>query len=199
MIELFNRATQEFDTRVHAVRPDQWGDPTPDTDWDVRALVNHLVVEQLWVPETLAGKTVEEVGGRLDGDHLLVPGTSLSPGPLYVATWEQAVADSRATFAQPGALDRVVHLTGRDAPARDYCREMTADAIVHSWDLAKGIGADDRLDPELVEYAFEMFNALKDDLATSGMFAEPIPVPDDAPLQTRLLAVVGRRADWTAG
>ena len=189
MIELFNRATQEFDTRVHAVRSEQWGDPTPDTDWDVRALVNHLVVEQLWVPETLAGKTVEEVGGRLDGDHT---------GPDPVATWEQAVADSRATFAQPGAMDRIVHLTGRDAPARDYCREMTADAIVHSWDLAKGIGADDQLDPELVEYAFDVFNAMKDDLATSGMFAEPVPVPDDAPLQTRLLAVVGRRADWSS-
>jgi uncharacterized protein (TIGR03086 family) len=187
MIELFNRATQEFDDRVHAIRPDQWGDSTPDTDWDVRALVNHLVVEQLWVPETLAGKTVEEVGDRLEGDQT---------GPDPVATWERAVAESRATFAQPGAMDRIVHLTGRDAPALDYCREMTADAVVHAWDLAKGIDSDERLDPELVEYAFEVFNSMKDDLATSGMFAEPIPVPDDADPLTRLLAVVGRRADW---
>ena len=189
MVELFNRATQEFDDRVQAVRPEQWGDPTPDTDWDVRALVNHLVVEQLWVPETLAGKTMQEVGDRFEGDHL---------GTDPIASWERALADSRATFAQPGALERIVHLTGRDAPARDYCREMTADAIVHSWDLAKAIGGDDRLDPELVDFAFATFDSMKDMLAASGMFAEPIPVPDDADLQTRLLAVVGRRADWSA-
>src|SRR5687768_16642542 len=98
LVELFNRATQEFDDRVQAVRADQWGDPTPDTEWDVRTLVNHLVVEQLWVPETLAGRTVEEVGGRLDGDHT---------GDDPIASWERALAESRATFAQPGALDRI--------------------------------------------------------------------------------------------
>ena len=190
LIELFNRATQEFDDRVRAIRPDQWRDPTPDTEWDVRALVNHLVVEQLWVPETLAGKTVEEVGDRFEGDQT---------GDDPVATWQRAVAESRATFAQPDALDRIIHLTGRDAPARDYCREMTGDAIIHSWDLAKAIGADDRLDPELVQFAFEGFEAVKEQLAATGLFADPIDVPDDADLQTRLLAIVGRRADWSVG
>ena len=186
--ELFRRATQEFDDRIHTVRPDQWQDPTPDTEWDVRTLANHLIVEQLWVPETVAGKTVEEVGDLFEGDH-----TGADP----IAAWEAAVAVSRAAFAQPGVLERIVHLTGREAPAGDYCREMTADAIVHSWDLAKGIGGDDRLDPELVQFAFAMFDAFKDELVNTGMFAEPIPVPDDADLQTRLLAIVGRRADWS--
>jgi uncharacterized protein (TIGR03086 family) len=189
LIELFNRATQEFDDRVRAVRPDQWGNPTPDTEWDVRTLVNHLIVEQLWVPETMAGKTVEEVGDRFEGDHA---------GDDPIATWQQAVAESRATFAQPDALDTIVHHTGREAPARDYCREMTADAIVHSWDLAKGIGADDRLDPELVEFEYEGFESVRDQLASTGLFADQIDVPDDADLQTRLLAIVGRRADWSA-
>ncbi|HEX2297902.1 MAG TPA: maleylpyruvate isomerase N-terminal domain-containing protein, partial [Pseudonocardiaceae bacterium] len=52
----------EFDRRVEAVAPDQWNNPTPCTEWDVRALVNHLVTEQLWVPLLLDGATVEDVG-----------------------------------------------------------------------------------------------------------------------------------------
>jgi uncharacterized protein (TIGR03086 family) len=188
LVELFTRATQGFDERVRAVRPDQWSGPTPDTEWDVRALVNHLVVEQLWVPETLAGKTVEEVGDRFEGDHC---------GPDPVAQWEQALETARATFAEPGAMERVVHLTGRDAPASVYCSEMTADATIHAWDLAKAIGADDRLDPELVQFSYELLEPMKDILAGTGMFDAPVPVPDDADPQTRLLALVGRRADWS--
>jgi uncharacterized protein (TIGR03086 family) len=177
-----------FDERVHAVQADQWTNPTPDDDWDVRALVNHLIVEQLWVPETVAGRTVEEVGDRFEGDHT---------GEDPIDTWERAVAASRAAFGAPGVMERTVHLTGRDAPAAVYCGEMTCDAIVHTWDLAKGIGGDPNLDTELVEFAHDEFEKVKDMLASTGLFAEPVPVPEDADLQTKMLAIVGRRADWS--
>ena len=52
----------EFDSRVRRVRPEQWDWDTPCKEWSVRDLVNHLVHEQLWAPELLAGCTVEQVG-----------------------------------------------------------------------------------------------------------------------------------------
>ena len=58
VLDLYRRALAEFGRRVHAVRPDQWGCPTPCQDWEVRELVNHLVAEQLWVPPLMAGRTV---------------------------------------------------------------------------------------------------------------------------------------------
>lgn len=181
--ELFDRAVDGFDQRVHLVRDDQWDAPTPCTEWTVRDLVNHVVVEQLWVPETLGGKTMEEVGDRFDGDQL---------GDDPVGTWERAVAASKAAIAEPGAFERLVHLSRGEAPAGGYIAELTMDATVHTWDLARGIEADENLDLDLVDEALEVLEPNKDQLAASGMFAAPLPIPEDADLQTRLLALVGR-------
>ena len=92
------------------------------------------------------------------------------------------------------ALDGTVTLSRGEMPASDYCWEMTTDALIHSWDLARGIGADDTLDAELVDLVYERTLPFVDELQKTGMFAPPVPVPDDAPPQTKLLAIFGRRA-----
>jgi uncharacterized protein (TIGR03086 family) len=184
-IELFRRATDGFGRHVHAVRPEQWHDPTPCTDWDVRMLVNHLTVEQLWVPPLMNGMAVADMGERLDGDRL---------GTDPVAAWDAAVAASLAAFGAPGALDRVVELSNGARPAAEYCWEMTTDALIHSWDLARGIGADETLDPELSQLVYERTLPIAEHLHETGLFAPVVPVPDDAPLRTKLLALFGRSA-----
>jgi uncharacterized protein (TIGR03086 family) len=64
---------------------------------------------------------------------------------------------------------------------------------VHSWDLARALEVDERLDPELVEQVYAMAELQADMLASSGLFAEPVPVPDDADLQSRLIGLTGRK------
>lgn len=174
----------EFDRRVRAVRPDQWDAPTPCTEWDVRALVNHLVVEQLWVPLLLDGATVGDIGSGFDGDQL---------GDDPAGAWQRASAAARAAFEVSGALQRPVELSYGRRPADGYCREMTLDLGVHAWDLARGIGADERLDPALAAELLDLVAPQALALAASGLFADAVPVPDDADPQTRLLAVLGRR------
>lgn len=184
-VELHRRALERFGGLVHEVRDDQWSAPTPCSEWDVRELVNHLVVEQLWVPEMLAGRTIADVGDRYDGDQL-----GDDPG----AAWDAAATHALEAFGEPGALSRTVHLSYGDVPAENYCREMTMDATVHSWDLARAIGADEQLDPDLVTDALVMVEPRVDAFGASGLFAPPIAVPSDADPQTRLLALLGRRA-----
>ena len=67
---MFRRAVAEFDGRVRQIGAHQWQAPTPDEDWSVRDLVNHVVGEDLWAPLLLAGSTIAEVGDRFDGDVL---------------------------------------------------------------------------------------------------------------------------------
>ena len=183
VVELHRRALAEFGRRVHAVAPDQWGCPTPCVDWEVRTLVNHLVAEQLWVPPLLAGKRVADIGDAFEGDVL---------GADPVAAWDAAADAARAAFAEPGALERVVHLSYADRPGEEYAREMVFDLVVHSWDLAVGISADDTVDPDLVEAVYGSLEPAVD-LTASGLFDEPVPVPPDADEQTKLIALTGRR------
>ena len=70
LVALFTRSMERFVDRVSQVDAGQWSMPTPCTEWDVRALVNHVTYEQLWAPHLLAGETVEQVGDRYDGDVL---------------------------------------------------------------------------------------------------------------------------------
>ena len=180
----YEDAVGEFDKRVRQVQPDQWHKPTPCAKWDVHQLVNHLVVEQLWVPLLLDGATVEDVGDRFDGDQL---------GDDPVAVWTSAAAAARQAFAAPGALRRSVELSYGRRPAEGYCQEMTMDLTVHAWDLARAIGADERLDAELVSDVLAFIEPQVDQLTGTGLFAPPIEVAADADTQTRLLALLGRQ------
>ncbi|MFJ5552715.1 TIGR03086 family metal-binding protein [Streptomyces sp. NPDC093225] len=179
------QALEYFGGLVHAVGPDQWGGPTPCTEWNVRDLVNHVVGEQLWVPPLVTeGLTVAEVGGALDGDLL---------GDDPAAAWDRGAAGAAAAFGAPGALERTVKLSYGEAKAAAYCSELAADTVVHAWDLARGIGADDRLPADLVEFALKEIAPYADGLAASGAYAEPLEIPAGADAQTRLLAMVGRK------
>lgn len=182
-LDAFDRAFREFDSRVHDVADGQWTHGTPCTEWDVRALVNHLTGEHLWAPELLRGATLAEVGDRFDGDVL---------GADPVAAWERATTASTAAFHTAGALDGTVHTSAGPTAATEYAWQMIGDLTVHAWDLAKGIGADTRLDPELARAVYDSMAPNAESWQGYGIFGPPVDVPADAPIQDRLVALLGR-------
>jgi uncharacterized protein (TIGR03086 family) len=182
--ERFERATAHFGELVHQAKDDQWGDATPCTDWDVRALVNHLVYEARWVTPILEGRTIAEVGDRFEGDLL-----GDDPASSYDAALREATAAVRDVDPE-----RTVHLSFGDLPASEYLTQVTSDFVVHGWDLARGIGADDRMDPDMVRFVYAAAEPQAAMLQASGLFGEPVAVADDADDQTKLLALFGRRA-----
>ena len=108
---MFRGAVEEFDARVQQIGDHQWQAATPDEDWAVRDLVNHVVGEDLWAPPLLAGSTIAEVGDRFDGDVL---------GADPKAAWTAASAGAVRAVAEQGAMDRIVDLSFGDFPGRDY-------------------------------------------------------------------------------
>ena len=102
LAQLHRRGAAEFTRRVDAIRDDQWHLPTPCAEWDVRALVNHVTAENLWVPPLLAGRTGPEVGDRFEGDVL---------GDDPRAAWQASMDAALEAVESPGALDRTVDLS----------------------------------------------------------------------------------------
>jgi uncharacterized protein (TIGR03086 family) len=188
LVELHGRCGRRFSALVAGVRPDQWHDETPCTEWDVRALVHHLQYEQVWVPPMFEGQTIEQVGDRFDGD--LLPGDP-STWPALVAS---AMDEAHAIVSGPGALDRTVHLSFGEVPGGEYVLQLTADLAVHAWDLARATGQHDALDADAVALVLPWAQANVDLFAGSGMFARPVEVAPDAPDDVRLLALLGRQA-----
>lgn len=183
VVELHSRSVAEFGWRVEHVGEDQWARPTPCTDWNVRELVNHLVNENRWTLPLLRGQTIAEVGDRFDGDLL---------GDDPKAEWRAAASEATGAVAEPGALERTVHLSFGDHPGEEYAWQLMLDHVIHAWDLARGIGADETLEPELVDVCFERFKPQEDMLKSFGVYGAKVVPPPGADRQTQLLAVFGR-------
>jgi len=187
---LFSSAVDGFGTRVAVIGDQQWSASTPCAEWDVRALVNHVVGELLWLPPLLEGKTIAEVGSQFDGDVL-----GDDPG----ATWKMAAAAAQSAAAKPGAQERTVHLSFGDFPGSEYLGQVTTDLTIHSWDLARAVGADDRCDPALIEFVTEFLAPQIEMWRNPGIFATPVNAGADANRQDQLIASTGRAPDWTPG
>jgi len=177
-VQLQHRAHQEFATRIAAVT--DWSGATPDTDWTVRDLVAHVVEEQQWVPHLLAGRSLAQARASIERlrDDLAAEWALYSLAAT--SAWASTPADAR------------VQLSYDTVTADEYLREQVADVTIHAWDLARAVGADESLDDELVRAVWTVFEPQKDALEASGLFASPVAIPDDAPLQSRLLAITGR-------
>jgi uncharacterized protein (TIGR03086 family) len=180
----FRRASDRFGALVEQVDDDQWDQPTPCTEWDVRHLVGHLVYENLWAPPLFEGQTIEQVGDRFEGDIL---------GADPKAAWQQAHKGTLAAIEEDGAMERTVHLSWGDEKGEEYATQLLLDHVVHAWDLARGIGADDRMDPELVEQLYAQWKAREEMVRGAGVFGDQQPLPENADTQTKLLALFGRR------
>jgi uncharacterized protein (TIGR03086 family) len=184
LLDAHGQAMAVFDRAMHKVGLTDWDSPTPCTGWTVRDLVNHIVTEQLWVPDVLAGRTVAEVGDKFDGDQL-------HDDPLYA--WREASDAARAAWLQPGVVENTVHLSYGDERAEEYGWQMTTDLAVHGWDLATALGADAGIPDELASRLLAYVEPQLSAWSGSSMFADPVPVPDDAPSPDRLVALLGRQ------
>ncbi|MFI9324098.1 hypothetical protein ACIGXI_30570 [Kitasatospora aureofaciens] len=99
---------------------------------------------------------------------------------------------ARQAWEVPGAAGLTVHLSFGDVSGQYCLDQLTTDLVVHTCDLAQGIGKDTRLPGDLVDFAPDRFAGCGD-LSGSGLFGPPLPVPEDASPQTRLPALTGRR------
>jgi uncharacterized protein (TIGR03086 family) len=185
IIDLHARACDNTQRYVDAVKGDQWHDPTPCGDWDVREVLHHIVSGHLWVVPLMEGQTIEQVGDRLDGDVL---------GSDPVGSSRSSAVAAADAFRAPGAMDRPVAVSYGPIPGARYASHRFLDVLVHGWDLAKATGQDTALEDDLVAACWQIVEAERENFAASGMFDDAVVVPDDAPLQTRLLAALGRHA-----
>lgn len=184
VIDLHDAAAERFGEAVTAVRDDEWRAVTPCTDWNVAELLQHNVVECLWVPPIMAGETIESVGDRFDGDVL---------GGDPKGAWEDAMEAACNAAAEPGALARTVHLSYGDVSGEEFVRQRFLDLLVHAWDMARAVHTDESLPADLCEAAIAYVEPLAPMLAGTGLFKPIIEAPPGADAQTRLLCLTGRR------
>jgi uncharacterized protein (TIGR03086 family) len=172
-----------FTDRVVGVR--DWDAPAPVEGWVARDVVRHLVT---WLPGFLASSS----------EVRLPTGPSVDEDP--VGAWQSHAAAVQAVLDDPTTASEVVrnpHL-GEMPLELAISRIYTADVFLHTWDLARATGQDDRLDAERCAQMLAGMQPMDEVLRSSGQYGPRVPVPDDADPQTQLLGFIGRDPGWAA-
>ncbi len=160
--------------------------PTPCEGWSVRDLLQHVVGGN-----TMATRLLRDHVSR---DEALALRDSDFLGDDPIGALKRSNVEVIAAFRESD-LDAVLDHPAAQMPGSQLVVFRTADLLVHGWDLARAVGIDDTLDADVVAHLWAIMSPLEAILVASGQFgAGPSgTVPDDAPLQTRLLDLMGRR------
>ncbi|MGC5019221.1 TIGR03086 family metal-binding protein [Micromonospora sp. DT47] len=171
-----------FTDRVRGTR--SWDAPCPVAGWTARDVVRHLVE---WLPSFLAG-----------GSSVRLPAVpSVDDDPI--GAWQAHVDAVQALLDDPATAELTLsnrHI-GQLPLDRAIDQFYTSDVFMHTWDLARATGQDDRLDPEFCALLLAGMEPLEDVIRSSGQYGPRVPVKDDADTQAKLLAFIGRDPQWT--
>jgi uncharacterized protein (TIGR03086 family) len=176
------QVTSLFTERVLATP--SWTAPAPVEGWTARDVVRHLTE---WLPAFLAAGA----------------GTDLPRGPSAdedpVAAWQVHCDGVQAVLDDPETAHRELanpHI-GRLPLATAIDQFYTADVFMHTWDLARATGQDDRLDPGFCAQLLAGMQPIEQILRSSGQYGPRVEVPAGADIQTRLLGFIGRDPYWS--
>ena len=169
-----------FTDRVEGTR--EWERPAPVEGWTARDVVRHLVE---WFPSFLSAGGVELPGGP-----------SVDDDP--VGAW-RAHADAVQSLLDGPDPDRPFTHPRAGSHALDQAVDMfyTADVFMHTWDVARATGQDDRLDPDYCAQLLAGMTQMEDAIRASGQYGPAVPVPEDASVQDRMIGFIGRDPYWT--
>ncbi|MFC0105587.1 TIGR03086 family metal-binding protein [Kibdelosporangium aridum] len=185
-MELCRRVQGGFDAVLAKVPADRWDAPSACSEWTIRDVVGHAI----WEQHQMRASATEQRQVQMDG----APG---SPHPVVmagddsVATWRLARNESVASLTEEALAHDIGH-RHREVPLAAVAPLLIIDQVVHTWDIAHGLGIDVELDPELVTVAFGWARANVG--RWPGVFGPEVMPPADADKQIRMLTSLGRAA-----
>ncbi len=175
----YRNVAADFTARVDNLPEGRWDDPAPCDGWVARDVVGHLAE---WVPAMFfanAGVAVE------------VPPVDEDPA----ATWHTLDEALQRLLDDDELVAKEVEFGMGPMPlGQAFTMFGLGDVLVHTWDLARATGQPETLDAGEVEALYaQMTKFPEEQMRSSGMFGPRVEVPEDADIQTKLLAYSGRQ------
>ena len=176
-------ATTSFGKGVLEVGDADWDNTSPCPDWNVRALVAHVVVGDAAAVNTLAGHT----NAQVDDVDASILGTDAR------AAWRGTALTMLKAFQDETDLERAILHPSGDRTVTVLAGFRTWDNVVHAWDLHMALDRDFEIAHDLAEFVIDFAIPYADRIRDSGQFGGGMvdPGPDASPSE-RLLGLSGR-------
>ncbi|MFN8190998.1 MAG: hypothetical protein U0R78_11270, partial [Nocardioidaceae bacterium] len=151
----------------------------------VRALINHVVLDDLWSIPLLEGALPSEIADLLQGDVLGDDPDAATRAVAAVARHcvRHSVLDGGIVFLPTGVED-----------CEDYVQRLAAHHLIHAWDLATALGIDPGLDPDLVRAVLSWYSFVPRPRRAAWLIDAD---PEEGDVVSVLLAQFGRDAAWS--
>ncbi|MGW6362389.1 TIGR03086 family metal-binding protein [Streptomyces sp. NPDC055092] len=158
-------------------------EPSGCGDWDVRALVNH------WVLYSAHGLEHRALRKQLPDDLTARDFTADTDwAEAYAAQLERAVA----AWSDPQVWEGEIDLGFAKTPASEIARLLVAELALHGWDVAHATGQKFQVSDDTARLLLDVVEANAEEYRRYEGFAEAVPVPADATLFHRAVALSGR-------
>jgi uncharacterized protein (TIGR03086 family) len=175
VISRFDSLVRGFDARVQATPADRWDSPAPCEGWTAADVVEHVTNNLTHITAQLCG-TEQPAFDRSD------PVGSWNAGRTGALEAVRTSDLSREVPSPMGPMS-VENMIGR---------LICNDVLVHTWDLARAVGGDERLDPDAVAGGYAGLKPLDAMIRRPGVFGPKIDPAEGDDLQTEFLKFLGR-------
>lgn len=172
-----------LDRVLRSVAADAWDNPSPCEGWTTRNVAGHAI------------GVVNNVAARAGLGDLCDPfgDTAAIAGDDVYATWLEIRTRVFEALDRPGALQIAFESSAGAMTIDGYLGMLTADALIHSWDIARAAGLDERLDPAIVPVVHrDMHKRDATVMRAPGRYTAALATDAEADLQTQLLSFAGR-------
>jgi uncharacterized protein (TIGR03086 family) len=178
VLDRYRALADDFSARVNAVPAADWANQSPCEEWQARDVVAHVIGIQRHFLSILDG----------------TPEPSGDPGDI-VAGWAATRSDVETALADPDQAGRVVETPFGAMPFETFVgRVLSVDLLIHTWDLSRATGLDERINADAVGHAYEGLKPMDAMMRGPGMFKDKVTPPPGADLQTEFLCFLGRDA-----
>jgi len=180
---------------INQIKDEQW-DMTMPKDFPTNdpskkstllEIIDYHTYDNAWIPDMLAGKTMDEAGkDKYDADLK-------TPANRAKSRYAETVAAAKKAIEAADDMDKTVHCSFGDFSTFDYLGHIIVFRGMRMHDIAKVIGVDANIPDELVKGLWKYIEPQAEYLRKMGVFGKKVHVPADAPLQDRLLGLTGRQ------
>jgi uncharacterized protein (TIGR03086 family) len=178
IIPRYARVAAGFTARVRGCPSERWSSPSPCEGWTARDVAKHVI------------DVHRRAGAAITGGNAV----ELASGDDVGTAWSAATDTVGRALADPALASKPLGGRFGEQPFEQLVsRLLCSDVLVHTWDLARATGQDDRLDPDAARIAYDNLQSFEAQLRAPGGFGPALNPPPDADDQTRLLCFVGRR------
>jgi hypothetical protein len=159
--------------------PADW---TGSDDPTLRDVVAAHARDEAWVPDVLAGKTMDEVGDTWKGDLL---------GDDPIGNYDRLNDLATAAASEPLKDGQIAHLSYGDFPVSDYLQHVSYYRGFQAWTIAKRIGIPFHMTDELVDGLWASAEPQLDLLRSIHVFGPAVEVPEGSDREAQLLGMTG--------